>query len=95
MTPTYLDDKLESARLRTSGVSSTGAGMGAVSARLSLSDAVSPSNLTSESCEEGKMRERSAMLSRSPWEMHVCPRKSVKEDANRAQGQVIEQMGTQ
>lgn len=45
----YLEDKLERALLRTSGVSSTDVDKGAVSARLSLSEAVSPSIFTSDS----------------------------------------------
>lgn len=45
----HLEDKLERALLRTSGVSSTDVDKGAVSARLSLSDAVSPSIFTSDS----------------------------------------------
>lgn len=40
---------MERALLRTSGVSSTEVGRGAVSARLSLSDAVSPSSFASDS----------------------------------------------
>lgn len=49
MKPGYLEDKLERALLRTSGVSSAEADRGAVSARLSLSDAVSPSTFASDS----------------------------------------------
>lgn len=45
----HLEDKLERALLRTSGVSSTEVGGGAGSARLSLSDAVSPSTFASDS----------------------------------------------
>lgn len=47
--PGYLEDKLERALLRTSGVSSAETGRGADSARLSLSDAVSPSTFASDS----------------------------------------------
>lgn len=47
--PGYLEDKLERALLRTSGVSSAEVARGAASARFSLSDAVSPSAFTSGS----------------------------------------------
>lgn len=47
--PSYLEDKLERALLRTSGVSSAEVTRGAASARLSLSDAVSPSTFISGS----------------------------------------------
>lgn len=47
--PSYLEDKLERALLRTSGVSSAEVTGGAASARLSLSDAVSPSTFVSGS----------------------------------------------
>lgn len=52
----YLDDKLDSALLRTSGVSSTGAAW-ATSDLHSLSDAVSPSSLfsNSDSCTRDKV----------------------------------------
>lgn len=49
MEPGYLEDKLERALLRTSGVSSAEVDKGAASARLSLSDAVSPSTFASDS----------------------------------------------
>lgn len=49
ITPGYLEDKLERALLRTSGVSSAEVTRGAASARFSLSDAVSPSAFTSGS----------------------------------------------
>lgn len=65
--PSYLEDKLERALLRTSGVSSAEGGRVAASTRLSLSDAVSPSAFASDSdsCTEGKQkRERSKALSR-------------------------------
>lgn len=54
----HLEDKLERARLRTSGVSSAEVDMGAASARLSLSDAVSPSTFISDSdsCESSFVR---------------------------------------
>jgi len=45
----HLEDKLERALLRTSGVSSAEVDKGAASARLSLSDAVSPSTFASDS----------------------------------------------
>lgn len=47
--PGYLEDKLERALLRTSGVSSAEVDKGTASARLSVSDAVSPSTFTSDS----------------------------------------------
>lgn len=45
----HLEDKLERALLRTSGVSSAEGGRVAASTRLSLSDAVSPSAFASDS----------------------------------------------
>lgn len=65
--PGYLEDKLEKALLRTSGVSSAGISGGEASARLSLSDAVSPSTFASDSdsyTAEKQKRKRSKMLSR-------------------------------
>ena len=59
--PDYLEDKLERARLRTSGVSSAEVGWVTASTRLSLSDAVSPSTFASDSnsCRaEKQMRKR-------------------------------------
>lgn len=59
----HLEDKLERALLRTSGVSSMEVGGGAVSARLSLSDAVSPSNFASDSDSYNvKTEQRSKLL---------------------------------
>lgn len=59
----YLEDKLERALLRTSGVSSTEVGGGAASARLSLSDAVSPSIFASDSDSyKAKTEERRSKL---------------------------------
>lgn len=65
--PSYLEDKLERALLRTSGVSSAEGGRVAASTRLSLSDAVSPSAFASDSdscTEEKQKRKRSKALSR-------------------------------
>lgn len=65
--PSYLEDKLERALLRTSGVSSTEVGRVTASTRLSLSDAVSPSAFASASnsyIAEKQKRKRSQALSR-------------------------------
>ena len=65
--PSYLEDKLENALLRTSGVSSVEGGMETASTRLSLSDAVSPSTFASDSdscTAEKQKRERSKVLGR-------------------------------
>lgn len=65
--PGYLEDKLERALLRTSGVSSTEVTRGVASTRLSLSDAVSPSTFASGSdsyTAEKQKRRRSKMLGR-------------------------------
>lgn len=65
--PSYLEDKLERALLRTSGVSSAEGGWVTASTLLSLSDAVSPSAFASDSdscTAEKQKRERSKALSR-------------------------------
>lgn len=74
--PSYLEDKLESALLRTSGVSSAEVTGGAASARLSLSDAVSPSTFKSGSgscTAETQKRKRFKMLSRIQGRTHLSP----------------------
>ena len=65
--PSYLEDKLERALLRTSGVSSAEGGWVTASTLLSLSDAVSPSAFASDSdscTAEKQKRDRSKALSR-------------------------------